>query len=54
MVKCKSYTDRKPDETGIYVDDRSLNVNVWVGYVGRCHGSDDYLTRAEEHLKKYL
>ena len=33
---------RKPDETGIYIEDNSLNVNVWVDYVSRCHGSDDY------------
>lgn len=35
-------TDRKPDETGIYINDKSLEVNVWVNYAGRCHGSDDY------------
>lgn len=35
-------TDRKPDETGIYINDNSLEVNVWINYAGRCHGSDDY------------
>jgi hypothetical protein len=35
-------TDRNPDETGIYINDNSVEVNVWVNYTGRCHGSDDY------------
>ena len=32
----------KPDETGRYIHDTSIEVNVWVKYVGRCHGSYDY------------
>jgi hypothetical protein len=39
---CPKITDRQPDETGVYINDNSLEVNVWVDYVGRCHGSDDY------------
>lgn len=39
---CPKITDRAPDETGFYINDNSLEVNVWVDYVGRCHGSDDY------------
>lgn len=39
---CPKITDRNPDETGTYINDKSLKVNVWVNYAGRCHGSDDY------------
>lgn len=35
-------TDRNPDQTGTYINDTSLEVNVWINYEGRCHGSDDY------------
>lgn len=35
-------TDRPPDETGTYIHDKRMKVNVWVNYEGRCHGSDDY------------
>jgi len=33
---------RNPDETGTYIEDENLEVNVWVNYTGRCHGSDDF------------
>jgi len=35
-------TDRKPDETGVYIFDNTKIVNVWVNYSSRLHGSDDY------------
>ena len=44
-VSCSSrpkITDRKPAETGTYINDKTLEVNVWANYAGRCHGSSDY------------
>lgn len=42
MKEKEKIPDRKPDETGFYINDPSIEVNVWVAYSGRCHGSDDY------------
>lgn len=33
---------KKPNETGVYIYDSNLTVNVFATYKGRCHGSDDY------------
>jgi hypothetical protein len=33
---------RKPTETGQYIKNPDITVNVWATYKGRCHGSDDY------------
>ena len=43
-IKCTSCgkPHRKPDETGKYIGNPNIEVNVWVDYSGRCHGSDDY------------
>lgn len=40
--KNNNITDLNPDQSGFYIDNPLIEVDVWVNYSGRCHGSDDY------------
>lgn len=46
---------RPPDESGIYIFDKTKNVNIWANYKSRGHGShDDYEVYIETTEGKFI